>query len=349
MDLNFKSSYNDIGNSLMITLNEIDLKGETPFLKSQMLYKFARIKFLEKKYEESYKLLGESNSITIMDNLPENKEIYYWTGRVLEAQGKKEIANENYKKVLSRARFLKDQEFVDEILDRIYLLEMEITHFKNLPVISEKNIIEFNKSKIISCVEISNTYRQAKAIELIKEIEPFGTKNLSLSEDFKKTFINIWFDKEWLANTNIIFKLLAIIIRLIYIPFFFLVFIIKKVTSGHRIKKFNKVTDIKIKNIQNKLILDYSIENYVDLISFWNAKGLSSNNSEYSFSENSMIECILKWYGILKSDDEAERISEEITFNQQKIYKNSYANGIKGLQMESISSQLLQEINFKFS
>ena len=47
MELAFNSDRQTIGNSLMATLAEIEIHGETPILKAEMLFKFARMKFIE--------------------------------------------------------------------------------------------------------------------------------------------------------------------------------------------------------------------------------------------------------------------------------------------------------------
>ena len=129
MELTYNADLKTIGNSLMKTLSEIEKNGETPTLKGQMLYKFARLKFCERDFEEAHKVLGQCNSHLIMNNLPENKEIYYWVGRILEEQGEFEKAKTTYTMNLERARFLNDQTFVDEILDRIHKIEIKKNYF----------------------------------------------------------------------------------------------------------------------------------------------------------------------------------------------------------------------------
>ena len=101
----------------------MDKKGGTPILRAEMQYKFARLKFCEGAFEEAYKILGICSQHLLMKNLSENKEIYYWVGRICEEQGNFEKAKSSYTFILSRDRFLNHQLFVDEILDRIHKIE----------------------------------------------------------------------------------------------------------------------------------------------------------------------------------------------------------------------------------
>jgi tetratricopeptide (TPR) repeat protein len=125
MELYYNADLKTIGNSLMVTLSEIEKNGETPILKAEMLYKYARVKFCDGKFIEAHQVFGQCNSHLIMNNLPENKEIYYWVGRILEEKGEFEKAKTTYTISLERARFLNDQIFVDEILDRIHKIVMQ--------------------------------------------------------------------------------------------------------------------------------------------------------------------------------------------------------------------------------
>ncbi len=123
MKLNFNSDMQTVSNSLMKTLSEIDKNGETPILKAEMLFKYARVKFLDKQFDEAHKIFGQCNVALIDNQLPENKEIYYWVGRISEAKGEIEKARTIYTMCLEKARFIDDHEFVDEKLDRINTIE----------------------------------------------------------------------------------------------------------------------------------------------------------------------------------------------------------------------------------
>lgn len=119
MKLDFNSDLQTVSNSLMETLGKIEKNGETPILKAEMLFKYGRVKFLGKNFDEAHKIFGQCNMVLIDNGLPENKEIYYWVGRIFEAKGDIEKAQSTYKICLKKARFITDQEFVDELLDRL--------------------------------------------------------------------------------------------------------------------------------------------------------------------------------------------------------------------------------------
>lgn len=122
MKLGYNSDIHTISNSLMETLAEIKKSGETPILKSEMLYKYGRLKFMENEFDEAHKLFGQSNLLLFDNNLPESKEIFYWGARSFEAKGDVVKALSAYKFLLERAKFIGDQIFVDEILDRINVM-----------------------------------------------------------------------------------------------------------------------------------------------------------------------------------------------------------------------------------
>jgi tetratricopeptide (TPR) repeat protein len=92
----------EIANSLNQTINEIETKGETPKLKEELLFKFARLKFSEGNFDEAHSIFGQCNSITVDYGLNENFEIYYWVGRILEAKGDLEKAKSTYEIALKR-------------------------------------------------------------------------------------------------------------------------------------------------------------------------------------------------------------------------------------------------------
>ena len=98
------ASTDEIAYSVNETLKEIKLKGETSELNCELYFKYARLKFSEGKYDEAKTIFGQCNSITIDNGLPENHEIYYWTGRIMEAKGDIENAKLIYGIALKRCK-----------------------------------------------------------------------------------------------------------------------------------------------------------------------------------------------------------------------------------------------------
>ena len=92
----------EIATSLRETLNEIKINGETPNLKEELQFKFARLKLSEGELEDSYKIFGICNSITIDYNLRENYEIYFWVARIAELKGEFEKSKTTYEMALKR-------------------------------------------------------------------------------------------------------------------------------------------------------------------------------------------------------------------------------------------------------
>ena len=98
------ASTDEIAYSVNETLKEINLKGETPELELELYFKYARLKFSEGDYDKAKTIFGQCNSITIDNGLPENYEIYYWTGRIMEAKGDIENARLIYGIALKRCK-----------------------------------------------------------------------------------------------------------------------------------------------------------------------------------------------------------------------------------------------------
>lgn len=94
----------EIACSVNETLKEINLKGESPNLEAELFFKYARLKFSERKYDEAKSIFGQSNSITIDNGLPENYETYYWVARIMEAKGDIENAKSTYQIALKRCK-----------------------------------------------------------------------------------------------------------------------------------------------------------------------------------------------------------------------------------------------------
>ena len=120
--LTYNSSFIEIGWSLRETLDEIKLNGETIQLKFDMLLKYGRILFLEGNFDEAYQIFQQCSNHALDNGIPEVKELYFWTSRCLEEQGKKERALNIYLMLLDRDRFINnDEEFVNAVLDRLLL------------------------------------------------------------------------------------------------------------------------------------------------------------------------------------------------------------------------------------
>tara|TARA_R110001606_G_scaffold398907_1_gene579501 strand:+ start:533 stop:907 length:375 start_codon:yes stop_codon:yes gene_type:complete len=124
MRLKFNDTLEIIGNSLMKTLSEIENYGETPELKAEMLYKYGRVHFLQNNFEKAYKVFEQCNIHIIDNNLPQNIEIYYWVGRISEETKKNEKARSAYLITLEQMKDKNDEEFMNEILDRISNLKI---------------------------------------------------------------------------------------------------------------------------------------------------------------------------------------------------------------------------------
>lgn len=124
MDIKFDSDRDEVGNSLMRTLEEIKTSGETPELKMEMLFKYARMRFFEGDFQRSYEVFGQTSSHIIDNGLPENIELFYWVARIFEEQGHFERSLSAYKMALERVT--EDEQFSDELLDRIANIEKHI-------------------------------------------------------------------------------------------------------------------------------------------------------------------------------------------------------------------------------
>lgn len=129
MQYDYKSDYKAIGNSLVETIAQIEKNGETPLLKFEMLFKFAKMKFLDNKADEAHKIFGKCNSVLIDNGLPENFELYYWMARIFEGKGEIEKAASTYRMCLTRGNLADDPEFINELLDRINNIEPDSVKF----------------------------------------------------------------------------------------------------------------------------------------------------------------------------------------------------------------------------
>jgi|GEM_PF-1800441 len=143
--LTYNSTFDEVGWSLRETLNDIEKQGETKQLKFDMLLKYGRIKLMEGKPNESYKIFQQCSVHAIDNGVPDVKELYYWTSRCHEEQGNKELALNGYLMLLERDRFIEnDEEFVNAILDRLILFG-DITSLVNDYKIKREE--EFNNPK----------------------------------------------------------------------------------------------------------------------------------------------------------------------------------------------------------
>ena len=120
--LTYQSTFNEVGWSLMETLEEIKKEGETKQLKFDMLVKHGRMLLMQKKLNDAYQVFLQCSTHAIDNSVPEIKELYYWTSRCLEEKGKKDSAVNGYLRLLESERFTEnDEEFVDAVLDRLIL------------------------------------------------------------------------------------------------------------------------------------------------------------------------------------------------------------------------------------
>ncbi|MGW8122230.1 hypothetical protein ACV07N_06175 [Roseivirga echinicomitans] len=87
MDIRFNSDSDEVGRSLMRIIAEIKSSRETPKLKMEMLFKYARMRFFERDFQRSYEVFGQTGSHIINNGLPENIELFYWVTRIFEEQG----------------------------------------------------------------------------------------------------------------------------------------------------------------------------------------------------------------------------------------------------------------------
>jgi tetratricopeptide (TPR) repeat protein len=129
--LTYNSTYDEIGWSLRETLDTIEKKGETIELKYEMLLKYGRLYFAEGNHQKAYNILQQC-SIHAIDNwVVDVKEMYYWSARCLEKMGNTDRALNGYLMLLEDEKNIKDETFLNEVLDRLNL-------YKNLsPLVSD--------------------------------------------------------------------------------------------------------------------------------------------------------------------------------------------------------------------
>ncbi len=65
--LTYHSTFNEVGWSLRETLDAIEVQGETPHLKYDMLLKYGRVSLMEGKLDKAYKVFQQC-SIHAIDN-----------------------------------------------------------------------------------------------------------------------------------------------------------------------------------------------------------------------------------------------------------------------------------------
>lgn len=119
--LTYNSTYDEIGWSIRETLDEIKQKGETKGLKYEMLLKYGRLKLMEGDLERAYEVFQQCSIHSIDNGVLDIKELYYWISRCLEKKGEKERALGGYLGLLENEQNIKDEDFVDEVLDRLIL------------------------------------------------------------------------------------------------------------------------------------------------------------------------------------------------------------------------------------
>lgn len=122
MHLKFDEEITIIKESLVAVLTKIKEEGETPILKAEMLYNFARYKFGEQEFDESHETFSQLNTHLIENNLPRNYEIFYWIGRILEEKEELNNAKTTYLTVLNKIQKQPNKDLENEILDRVSLV-----------------------------------------------------------------------------------------------------------------------------------------------------------------------------------------------------------------------------------
>lgn len=124
MDIRFDSDRDEVGHSLMKTLSEIKSTGETPELKMEILFKYARMKFFERAFQESYEILRQTSNHIIKNGLSDNLEIIYWVARIFEEQGELQRSLATYK--IAFEKVTEDEKLSKEIFLRILNIEKNI-------------------------------------------------------------------------------------------------------------------------------------------------------------------------------------------------------------------------------
>jgi tetratricopeptide (TPR) repeat protein len=119
--LTYQSSFEEIGWSLRQTLDEINLQGETPVLKYDMLLKYGRISLMEGQLDKAYKVFQQCSIHAIDNDIPDVKELYYWSCRCLEEKGEADRAVNGYLRLLENKTSIESEEFVNAVLDRLNL------------------------------------------------------------------------------------------------------------------------------------------------------------------------------------------------------------------------------------
>lgn len=121
--LTFNSTFNEVCLSLRGTLEEIEKHGETKQLKFDMLLKYGRVKLMEGSLDSAYEVFQQCSIHAIDNNVPDIKELYYWTSRYQEVKGNKERAINGYLMLLEKFAKDDDEDFINAVLDRLNLFQ----------------------------------------------------------------------------------------------------------------------------------------------------------------------------------------------------------------------------------
>jgi len=100
--LTIHSGYEEIGRSLMETLQKIEAEGDTPQLKFDMLLKYARLLFMEGNYDRCQEILQQASTHSIDNGVRDIGDLYFWADRCLEEKGDTERAISGYLMLLER-------------------------------------------------------------------------------------------------------------------------------------------------------------------------------------------------------------------------------------------------------
>lgn len=104
---------------------KIDRNKLTPEIDVEISLKYARLKFINRNYDEAESLLAKCVHLTSTNGLPVNHEIYYWKGRVKEAQGNHDEAEFLFNFALKKHEYNPNLISKKEILEAIskYILK----------------------------------------------------------------------------------------------------------------------------------------------------------------------------------------------------------------------------------
>lgn len=117
--LTIHSDLEEIGWSLRETLDAIEVEGETPQLKFDMLLKYGRLLFMDRKYDRAYEVLQQASTHSIDNGVWNIADLYFWANRCMEEKGDVDRAKSGYLMLLERQPYSNDEEMVNAILDRL--------------------------------------------------------------------------------------------------------------------------------------------------------------------------------------------------------------------------------------